>query len=219
MARPDEFKVEYATEAVAPKWAVVAKRTLDMVASLIAILVLSPLGAILVVLIVVDSWGSPFYISRRIGRGGRQFPLIKFRTMIVGAEDWMPALRHFRPEFDAYWKLTDDPRITRVGRWLRRSSLDEVPQFINVLWGQMSLVGPRPIVSEELSQYSPNEARDLLSVRPGLTGLWQTRGRSTIAYPERTRMELEYVQEWSLRLDLRILWHTLPTVLSRRGAL
>ena len=218
MVRSKDVAAESWIPSATSVLAAVAKRALDILVSLIAIIVLTPVSAILVVLIVVDSWGSPFYVSRRIGRHGRQFPLIKFRTMIVRAENLLPALRHTRPEFDASWKLADDPRITRVGSWLRRSSLDEVPQFVNVLWGHMSLVGPRPIVSEELSQYSQNEVRQFLSVRPGLTGLWQTSGRSTIAYPERTRVELEYVRGWSLRLDLQILWHTLPIVLSRRGA-
>lgn len=219
MAHSEQVAVESATESGTPVLAAVAKRALDIFGSLVAIVVLTPLSAILVALIVVDSWGPPFYVSRRIGRGGRQFPLIKFRTMIVRAEDWLPALRHTQPEFDAYWKMADDPRITRIGRWLRRSSLDEVPQFLNVLWGHMSLVGPRPIVDEELSQCPPDAARQLLSVRPGLTGLWLPSGRSTIAYPERTHIELEYVHGWSLRWDLQILWNSLPTVLSRRGAL
>lgn len=193
-------------------------RIFDMAFSFLAIIVLLPVCIVLIVAVVIDSWGPPFYISKRLGRGGQEFPLIKIRTMVVGAEELLPALMNQQPEFAAYWKAVDDPRVTRLGRWLRRTSLDEIPQFANVLLGHMAIVGPRPIVEEELAYYSLSEQSLLLSIAPGLTGLWQVVGRSRVPYPERCAIELDYVRRQSFRLDLEIIVRTVIAVARGTGA-
>lgn len=197
-------------------------RVIDIAGSLFGMVALSPVFLVVILLILADTWGSPFYIDgRRLGHLGRPFPLIKFRTMVSNAETALDVtLRdpNLANEFERYRKMYRDPRITRVGAILRRSSLDETPQLLNVLLGHMSLVGPRPIVGEELGHYTSEQRRLLLSVKPGLTGLWQISGRSNIAYPERAALELRYVQTRSLAGDLDILRKTVSAVLRGRGA-
>lgn len=197
------------------------KRILDIAGASFGLLVLSPLFLILAVLIKMNSRGPVFFRHRRLGMGGRIIQVYKFRTMISNAEEVLQWLLQERPElreeFAREFKLKDDPRITRLGRFLRRTSLDELPQLINVLIGEMSLVGPRPIVPKELVKYGFYE-RLLLRVPPGLTGLWQANGRSEVSYEERVKLDMYYINNWSIWLDLLVILKTIPAVFARKGA-
>jgi lipopolysaccharide/colanic/teichoic acid biosynthesis glycosyltransferase len=198
----------------------VLRRLLDVVGSVVLIVLLAPLlGA--VACLVWAGLGRPvIFAQQRIGRDGRLFGLYKFRSMVANAEEVLRASPAIYERYvAANFKLPEgeDPRITRLGRWLRRTSLDELPQLWNVLRGDMSLVGPRPIVPDEIAEYG-DYGRLLQRVKPGLTGVWQVSGRCTIPYPERARMDLRYIGERSLALDMQLLLRTLPAVISRRGA-
>lgn len=197
----------------------VIKRLFDIIVSLLGLLILSPLFLLLTILIKCDSKGPVFFIQKRVGRNGKKFGIFKFRTMRINAEELIAS---FTPEQLKEWKenfkLKNDPRITRVGKFLRNTSLDELPQLINIFIGNMSLVGPRPIVEEELEWYGEKK-NVLLSVRPGLTGWWATNGRSEVSYPERCDYELYYVYNCSLLLDIKILFKTFSAVFSRKGAM
>src|SRR5438093_834296 len=155
--------------------------------------------------------------QQRIGKAAVPFYAWKFRTMVVGADQRLARDRRLRERFAATYKLVDDPRVTRMGRWLRRTSLDELPQLVNVLRGEMSLVGPRPIVEEELRKYGAWERR-LLCVRPGLTGMWQVLRHHQPDYAQRVSLDMYYIDHWSVGLDLKILLRTLPSVIAGRGA-
>ena len=197
----------------------VIKRLFDIIVSFLGLLILSPLFLLLTILIKCDSKGPVFFIQKRVGRNGKKFGIFKFRTMRINAEELIAS---FTPEQLKEWKenfkLKNDPRITRVGKFLRNTSLDELPQLINIFIGNMSLVGPRPIVEEELEWYGEKK-NVLLSVRPGLTGWWATNGRSEVSYPERCEYELYYVYNCSLLLDIKILFKTFSAVFSRKGAM
>jgi len=196
------------------------KRVLDVVASLVLLFVLSPLMLAVAIMIRVDSRGPVFFRQHRPGKGGRPFEMLKFRTMHPEAERMLREDANLYQAFLANGcKLPPDrdPRITPLGRWLRRTSLDELPQLLNVLRGDMSLVGPRPVVGPELEEYG-GSAAVLLSVKPGITGLWQVSGRSDIGYPVRAQLDLDYVRNWSLGRDLWIMLATVPAVVVRRGA-
>jgi lipopolysaccharide/colanic/teichoic acid biosynthesis glycosyltransferase len=182
-----------------------------------ALLLLSPVILVLAALVKLTSPGPVFYRSTRIGRGGRPFTFIKLRSMVQDAELKRRQLKHLNEADGPVFKIARDPRITPIGRFLRTTSLDEVPQFWNVLRGDMSLVGPRPPIAEEVAQYEPWQLRRL-DVRPGITCLWQISGRSRIGFQEWMRLDLEYIRHQSLRLDLKILLRTIPAVLSREGA-
>lgn len=197
-----------------------AKRCIDLVGSLAAIVVLSPLMAAIALWIKLHSPGPVFFRQTRLGARGSRFRCFKFRSMRADAEELLRSDPAFYDEYVAHhFKLPAhrDPRLTRSGRFLRRTSLDELPQLFNVVLGQMSLVGPRPIVPAELDHYGDG-APLFLSLKPGMTGLWAVRGRSGVGYPDRAQMELQYVREWSLLQDLGILCRTIPVVLRRRGA-
>ena len=195
----------------------IVKRILSILCSVISIIVLSPLFIIISIFIKTSSKGSVFFIHERIGFQGKKFKLIKFRTMVDNAEDMIAA---FTPEQKKEWeenfKLKDDPRITKIGKFLRKTSLDELPQLINILKGDMSFVGPRPIVEDELSWYGDNKEK-LLSVKPGLTGWWAVNGRSDVPYPERCDLELYYVDHVSFGFDLLILLKTLGAIVRKDG--
>ena len=198
----------------------VLKRALDIVGGAVILVMLAPLLAILAAIVVVDSPGPALFCQRRLGRFGRPIRCLKFRSMDVDAEARLqsdPALFRQYVEHDYKLPATIDTRITRVGHFLRRTSLDELPQLWNVLKGDMSLVGPRPIVPDEIHHYN-GEGPLLLSLKPGMTGAWQVMGRSAVAYPARVAVELDYVEGWSLRRDIAILLRTLPAVLGGRGA-
>lgn len=199
---------------------VVAKRTLDLLVSAATIILLAPVGLAITLAIRLDSPGSAIFRQQRLGLGGRSFSLWKYRSMCEDAEEVLkadPLLYRRYVENDYKLAPEEDPRVTRVGRFLRRTSLDELPQLFNVLVGDMSLVGPRPVVPGEIEHYGA-ETRVFQAVKPGLTGHWQVSGRSNVAYPERAQLDIDYINNWGLGRDLRILAGTLSAVLQRRGA-
>ena len=193
------------------------KRLLDIVGAAFALVVGLPLLAILAALILIESRGPVLYRSVRIGRGGRPFVFYKLRSMVKDADRRRDQLSHLNEADGPVFKIARDPRITRIGRFIRTTSLDEIPQFWNVLKGDMSLVGPRPPIPEEVAQYEPWQLRRL-DVRPGITCLWQISGRSRLGFEEWMRLDLQYIKRQSFLLDLRILIRTIPAVLSREGA-
>jgi lipopolysaccharide/colanic/teichoic acid biosynthesis glycosyltransferase len=197
----------------------VAKRTVDVVIAGIALLLLAPVMVILAVLVRLDSRGPSLFSQIRVGMGGRTFRMLKFRTMRDGAEHEQDAMAELNQHDDPrLFKIPADPRVTRLGRVIRRWSLDELPQLYNVLAGDMSLVGPRPFFESDLADYEAHHFRRL-AVKPGLTGLWQVSGRSDIVdFEEVVRLDRYYIEQWSLVLDARILARTIPAVVSRRGA-
>ena len=192
------------------------KRIGDIVFSLIVLTLGSPIFILIGILVKLSSPGSVFYIQKRIGRNYREFGCIKFRTMYKDADDLLPNLLEkyplMRKEFENDFKLRQDPRITKLGRFLRRSSLDELPQFFNVLKGEMSVVGPRPIVRNEIIKYSLF-MEEVISVRPGLTGLWQVSGRNNLSYKKRVELDLFYARNRNFLLDLEIIILTLGVLL------
>jgi exopolysaccharide biosynthesis polyprenyl glycosylphosphotransferase len=194
-----------------------AKRTLDLVVGTLLLIVSLPLWAVIAVAIKVDSRGPIFYRQMRSGRYGRTFMILKFRTMVADAESRRQDLLHMNEATGPLFKLRNDPRITRVGRRLRAWSLDELPQLANVMRGEMSLVGPRPPLPEEVDSYD-DWHRDRLEVPPGITGLWQVRGRSRLPFDDYVRLDLYYIENWSVAYDLYILAKTIPAVFSRKGA-
>jgi lipopolysaccharide/colanic/teichoic acid biosynthesis glycosyltransferase len=196
-----------------------AKRNLDILGAGVGLILLSPLIALLAILVKLDSRGPAIFSQTRLGRHGRCFRMYKLRTMRDGADDEKPGLAHLNQSDDLrLFKIPSDPRVTRIGRGIRRWSLDELPQLYNVLVGDMSLVGPRPFFVEDLSMYDDHHKGRLL-VRPGLTGLWQVSGRSDIVdFEEVVRLDRHYIEQWSMGLDMTILGRTLPVVMRRRGA-
>jgi exopolysaccharide production protein ExoY len=194
---------------------------LDASVALICVALFSPLFLMVALLIRMSSPGPVFYGHTRVGHGGRAFRCWKFRTMVVDGEAVLE--RHLagvpgaRAEWEANRKLRNDPRVTRIGQVLRDYSVDELPQLFNVLFGDMSIVGPRPVVQDELDRYGP-AATAYLAARPGITGLWQTSGRSDTSYERRVELDARYVTEWSFWLDCLILLRTVPVVLGARGA-
>lgn len=197
----------------------VVKRTGDLLFSAAVLGLGSPLFLLLAVLVKLSSPGPVFYVQRRVGRGYREFGCIKFRTMRPDADRMLQTLLEQSPglhaEFKKDFKLKADPRITPIGRFLRRSSLDELPQFLNVLRGQMSVVGPRPIVTAELERYG-DQMDTVLAVRPGLSGLWQVSGRNNLSYPIRVRMDVSYARRQTFWLDLSIILRTIGVILFPR---
>ena len=194
-----------------------AKTTIDRGAAALLLILLSPLFAVVAARIRRSDHGPVFFQQERIGKDGTSFPMLKFRTMQVGAEAMLPSLLDRSDGQGPLFKLSDDPRITRVGATLRRYSLDELPQLLNVLRGQMSLVGPRPPLPCEVETYG-NDVRRRLLVKPGMTGLWQINGRSNLSWEESVRFDLYYVENWSVMSDLMILWRTGRAVLHSSGA-
>jgi exopolysaccharide biosynthesis polyprenyl glycosylphosphotransferase len=198
-------------------WNLALKRAMDVLISGVGLLLLSPLILLIALAIRLDSPGPVLFKQKRVGRGGKLFTLYKFRSMIENAEEIRPYLEAFNEADGPLFKIKDDPRQTRVGRLLRRTSLDELPQLYNVLRGEMSLVGPRPALPEEVAQYQ-DWHRKRLEVSPGLTGLWQVSGRSKLSFDEMVLLDLYYVENWSPALDLRIILKTIPLVLLGEGA-
>lgn len=195
----------------------IIKRGIDLALVIISLPVSLPLIAIIAITIRLDSEGSPFFGQERVGMNGKVFNIIKFRTMVYNAEEMWEDLMKSTGEDLRRPKLTDDPRVTRVGKLLRRSSLDELPNIFNVLRGDMSLIGPRPPMIREVELYAPWQYQRL-KVRPGMTGLWQVSGRSEVPFDEMCLMDIYYIENWSLTLDLQILLQTAPRVLFSRGA-
>jgi len=198
-------------------WARLFKRGIDVLGSALGLLILSPLLAIVAVAIRLDSPGPVIFSQPRVGRDGRLFKVYKFRTMVKDADQIKDQVRHLNEAQGPMFKIRDDPRITRMGRFLRRTSLDELPQFWNSLRGDMSLVGPRPALPDEVADYA-DWHRKRLATAPGITGLWQVSGRSDLPFDEMVLLDIYYIENWSPLLDLSILLRTLPSVLGRSGA-
>ncbi len=196
----------------------ILKRFIDIIISTIGLIVCIPIFIIIGIAIKIDSKGPVFFKHKRIGKHGKKLEIYKFRTMIENAEE---AMKNFteeqKKEFAENFKLENDPRVTRVGKILRKTSLDELPQIINILKGEMSIIGPRPVVRSELEKYGSNQDK-FLSVAPGLTGYWAANGRSDVSYEERMALELYYVNNRSLILDMKIFFKTIGSVLKGRGA-
>lgn len=193
------------------------KRAVDIVGSVIGIVLLSPVMLAVAALVKLTSPGPIIFRQRRLGIGGREFWCYKFRTMVVDAEARLRNDSELRTLFDTNYKLKNDPRLTSIGSFLRKASLDELPQFFNVLNGDMSLVGPRPIVTPERQKYGEFGGK-LLTVKPGLGGYWQVYGRSDTTYDQRVRMDMQYIDDRSLLLDLKLLMLTALAPFKRRGA-
>jgi lipopolysaccharide/colanic/teichoic acid biosynthesis glycosyltransferase len=204
-------------------WDVVVKRVMDVVLASLALAVATPVLALAAVAIRIESSGQAIFRQQRLGRDGRPFTMFKLRTMVTRNDDsahrnYVAALMNGDGEkHDGIYKLTNDPRLTRVGRILRRTSLDEVPQLLNVIRGEMSLVGPRPPLPSEVELYDERDC-GRLAQRPGITGLWQVSGRCELTYRQMIELDLRYVREWSLGLDVRILLRTPRAIASQRGA-
>jgi exopolysaccharide biosynthesis polyprenyl glycosylphosphotransferase len=195
----------------------VIKAAFDRTLALAALVFALPLIALLALAVKLDDGGPAFFRQTRVGKDGRMFTVYKFRTMVIHAEQRRADLRQTSGQHSVLFKLRNDPRVTRAGMWLRRWSLDELPQLVNVLNGDMSLVGPRPALPEEAAMYGDHVRRRLV-VRPGMTGLWQVSGRSDLTWDDSIRLDLHYVENWSLILDLNILWKTLSAVVRGSGA-
>lgn len=197
------------------------KRFFDLVFSLFVLILGAPLFLLIALAIRLSSSGPTIYSHQRVGRGGRLFPCYKFRTMYRDADIRLKRLLEhdstLRKEWEQNYKLKNDPRITPFGTFLRKTSLDELPQFWNALKGDMSIVGPRPVQQQEILRFGA-AAPWILSVRPGLTGLWQTSGRSDLSYEARVSLDLQYIQERSFKKDLLLVAKTIPLMLSKRGA-
>jgi exopolysaccharide biosynthesis polyprenyl glycosylphosphotransferase len=199
-------------------WPLIIKRVFDFIGALIALLFLLPILSIAAILVKLTSEGPVFFFQERIGYNKRRFLIYKFRTMVPGAEKLMSDLESLNEVSGPVFKIKNDPRITPIGKLLRRASIDELPQLINVLKGDMSLVGPRPLPVRDYNGFNEDWQRRRFSVRPGITCLWQVNGRSTITFEQWMRLDLQYMDEWSLWLDLKILARTIPAVLKGSGA-
>jgi exopolysaccharide biosynthesis polyprenyl glycosylphosphotransferase len=197
------------------KW--IFKAVLDRLSALLALLVLAPLLLAVAVAIKLEDGGPVLFRQQRVGKAGERFWMLKFRSMVVDAERWRAELDAANEGAGPLFKMRRDPRVTRVGTFIRRYSLDELPQLINVLAGDMSLVGPRPPLPAEVERYGFDARRRLL-VKPGLTGLWQVSGRSDLSWEETVQLDLRYVENWSLTMDAAIVWKTAGAVLGGRGA-
>ncbi len=195
----------------------IVKGMADWIIAVVGLLLISPVLLFIAACIKIDSRGPVFFRQRRVGQDGEEFRVFKFRTMYIDAEERLAELRHLNEGDGLLFKMRNDPRVTSVGRFLRRYSLDELPQLLNVLTGEMSLVGPRPPLPSEVALYDGDVARRLL-VKPGITGLWQVSGRSDLSWEDGIRLDLYYVENWSLTTDLLIMWKTLGAVMRARGA-
>ena len=198
----------------------VIKRVFDIILSFISIILLSPLFLLIAVLIKLDSKGKVFYKHKRIGKNGEYIYLYKFRSMYSDSKERLEEMLKdsvIRKEWEENYKLDHDPRITKVGAMLRKTSLDELPQLFNILKGDLSLIGPRPVVEDELKKYGTNTNK-FLSVTPGLTGFWAANGRSCTSYEQRMQMELFYIDNFSFKMDVKVFFKTISAVLKREGA-
>ena len=202
----------------ADSWQLIMKRVIDILGSVALLVALAPLFALVMLLIRLESQGSIFFAQERIGLNKRRFRMLKFRTMVDGADRLQHMLEGLNEADGPVFKIKKDPRITRVGKILRRFSIDEFPQLINVLLGDMSLVGPRPLPVRDVERIDIRWQKRRFSIKPGLTCLWQVSGRSDIGFNEWVRLDLDYIDRWSLGLDLLILLKTIPAVFKGPGA-
>jgi exopolysaccharide biosynthesis polyprenyl glycosylphosphotransferase len=199
-------------------WRTEVKRMIDVLGAVALLIISAPLLAAIAIAIRLDSRGPVFFTQERVGYNKRRFRMIKFRTMVVDAEARLKEIEHLNEKEGPIFKIRQDPRITRVGRILRKFSLDELPQLLNVLLGDMSLVGPRPLSTRDASKLEESWQKRRFSVRPGMTCLWQISGRSNLSFEEWVALDLKYIDSWSLQLDWLILLKTIPAVLTARGA-
>jgi exopolysaccharide biosynthesis polyprenyl glycosylphosphotransferase len=211
------FPVVYVEPVTRGGWRAAAKRAFDLVIAGVALIVAAPVLAVAAVVIKLDSRGPVLFRQVRVGQDSQPFPVLKLRTMVVDAEERLAELADANEADGPLFKMADDPRVTRVGRFLRASSIDELPQLWNVTRGHMSLVGPRPALPHETEEWDALLAQRL-RVKPGITGMWQVSGRSDTSFEDYTRLDLYYVDNWSLATDLAILAKTVPVVLLRSGA-
>ena len=202
----------------ADSWQLIMKRVIDVVGSAALLVALAPLFAVVGWLIRKDSHGRVFFTQERIGFNKRPFRLIKFRTMVDGADHQQSKLEHLNEAAGPVFKIKGDPRVTRLGKFLRRFSIDELPQLVNVLKGDMSLVGPRPLPVRDFDRFNTQWHKRRLSVKPGMTCLWQVNGRSNVTFDHWVQMDLEYIDNWSLGLDMKILLKTIPAIMKGSGA-
>jgi exopolysaccharide biosynthesis polyprenyl glycosylphosphotransferase len=220
-SRAEEFNGDHQVASytgIGDWWALVAKRVLDVALSLTLLVLLSPIFAIVALLIKLSSDGAILFRQERMGLNKRRFSILKFRTMVPNAEKMLAELERMNEVSGPVFKIKKDPRITTIGRLLRRTSIDELPQLLNVLKGDMSLVGPRPLPVRDYEGFNEDWQRRRFSVRPGITCLWQVNGRSSIPFEQWMKLDLQYMDEWSLWLDLKILARTIPAVLKGSGA-
>ena len=194
------------------------KRTFDIIVSLVALVILFiPLLITALIIFIDDPKGSPFYVSERVGKRGKTFKMYKFRSMVIGAEDMLDSLMKDNDKDGPAFKMHDDPRVTKIGHFLRETSIDELPQLLNVFLGSMSLVGPRPPIMKEVVQYSREDLKRLL-VKPGLTCIWQTRKkRDDVPFKEWVTMDVEYIQKRSVLMDLKLIFKTFSVMLTKQG--
>lgn len=215
----EDIKIDKIDISRSKRMYLIIKRIIDVILSFLGIIILSPVFLIIAILIKIDSKGPVFFSHKRIGKNGKEIKIYKFRTMCENAEDMIKDFDEEQMrEFKENYKLTNDPRITRVGKVLRKTSLDELPQILNILKGELSIIGPRPVVEEELEKYGVQKIK-FLSVTPGLTGYWQANGRSNTTYEERMQMELYYVDNMSFWLDIKIFFKTFIAVFKKEGAI
>jgi exopolysaccharide biosynthesis polyprenyl glycosylphosphotransferase len=200
-----------------PRAAQMAKHALDMVVSSVVVLLLAPLLLFIAIAVKLDSHGPVFYCSERVGKKGRRFRCIKFRTMVSDAEERRTDLLHMNERDGVLFKISNDPRVTRLGRFLRKYSLDELPQFFNVLFGDMSVVGPRPPLASEVEEYETDHLRRL-DVMPGITGLWQVQARQDSSFESYISLDMTYIENWSIWLDLKIISRTIAVVFAGTGS-
>lgn len=199
-------------------WRTEAKRLFDLVVAIVLLLICAPLFALVAIAIKLDSAGPVFFIQDRFGFNKRRFRMIKFRTMRADAEARMEEIEHLNEKTGPIFKMRNDPRVTRVGRWLRKASIDELPQLANVLLGDMSIVGPRPLSVRDALRMEAAWQKRRFSVKPGLTCLWQVSGRSNLSFEQWMQLDLDYIDRWSLALDVSILIRTIPAIVMARGA-
>jgi exopolysaccharide biosynthesis polyprenyl glycosylphosphotransferase len=199
-----------------PEVQLIFKRVFDLIVSAITVMFLSPLLLVIAVAIKMDSTGKVFYYSERIGKKGRVFRCIKFRTMVEDADKRLAEMMHLNEREGILFKISDDPRITRLGRFLRKYSLDELPQFFNVLRGDMSIVGPRPPIGSEVREYKLSHLRRL-DVTPGITGLWQVQARQDPSFDNYISLDVAYIENWSIWLDFHIIMRTIGVVFAGTG--
>ncbi|MEG9295984.1 sugar transferase [Mangrovibacillus sp. Mu-81] len=197
------------------------KRTIDIIGAVVGLIMVLPLFVLISILYIAgESKGPVIFKQSRVGKNGEEFKIYKFRSMVLNAEEKLKSNRQLYQKYlENNYKLepNEDPRITNLGRFLRKTSLDEIPQLLNVLKGEMSLVGPRPVVTVELEEYE-DKVNQFLAVKPGITGFWQVSGRSNVGYPERVDLELYYVYNQSLLMDLKIIFFTILIVILKKGA-
>jgi exopolysaccharide biosynthesis polyprenyl glycosylphosphotransferase len=199
-------------------WRTEAKRMMDLAGAAALLVLTSPILLLAAIAIKFDSDGPVFFVQERVGLSKRRFRMIKFRTMTADAESRMAEIEHLNEKTGPIFKIRKDPRITRVGRWLRKTSIDELPQLINVLIGDMSIVGPRPLSLRDALRMEEAWQKRRFSVKPGLTCLWQVSGRSNLSFEQWMQLDLDYIDRWSLGLDASILLRTIPAIVLARGA-